>query len=172
VAKKPVNRKESERRTLRYIKLIAEATKTAIQLNDLNIKHWKKAELDRICQKVYKTTNPITKRRMFIMLNNDEVVKKDLRENILKQLSEFGITQTKIYKLAQKAETMAIKPTDLLAVAKFYKELLVESIPKTQINTQFNFNNVLNDNNEIKPDLSINDNNHVLNTQETPIQKD
>lgn len=155
------DRKETERRTLRYKKLIHEAAKLTFKYESLNPKDWGKKELDSLCQKIYKTLNPITRSRMFNMLNKDAIVKNDIVDAYLKKLDEAGLTDDKEIEIIKRGIDLIKNTTDALNVAKYIAEKRGTTSNKVQKqeNNQFNFNTILTDANE---DLSINDKTDVL----------
>ena len=165
------DRKETERRTLRYKKLIHESAKLVYKYDSMNPKDWGKKELDDLCQKIYKTLNPITRSRMFNMVNRDEIVKKDITDAYLKKLDENGLTEEKEIELTIKGINLIKTTSDALNCARYIREKRGASkTPQTQINSQTNYNFLLPEDERAilteSKDLSINDKTDVLKPDE------
>lgn len=109
------------------------------------------------------------------MINKDLVVKNDIINEYLKKLDDNGLTEDKEIELVKRGIELIKTTSDAMNVAKYIAEKRgATKNPQTQINNQFNFNDVLKDTQKIdKPesnDLSINDKTDVSIPTNTDIQ--
>lgn len=120
LAKLQTYRSETERRSLRYKKLIAEVVKYVISNND---KYLTNDDLKQISLKVYGRYDKIVHQRIRSMMTQ-EVVKSDINNELQRILTDRGIKPLeKIVDLTKKGEEVAKNTADFISVAKFYKEI-------------------------------------------------
>ena len=118
--KKLKNRREEERKTLRYKKLIAETVKLML-LNDSQV--LTKSDIKAISLKIYGSYNKLKHIRVYNQVT-DELTKVDINSELQRILTDRNIRPIeKIVDLTQKGEEAAKNTSDYIQVAKFYKEI-------------------------------------------------
>ena len=120
LAKLQTYRSETERKSLRYKKLIAEIVKYIVLNND---KYLTNNDLKQISIKVYKKHDRIIHQRIRSMMTQ-EVVKNDINNELQRILTDRAINPLlKVVDLTQRGEEVAKNTSDFINVAKFYKEI-------------------------------------------------